>query len=419
MGVRRHLYLQIYAAFVGIIVLSVVAAGGVAQLLFDGRRLPEPLAPVAELVASQIDATDPKVSTAATAAHLRMRLTLWDGGLHPLGWSDALHPPPDPAAGAVQWLPWEHGPNAAVRLADGRWLALGYRGSFDPRHFAVGLLVLVTVTSLLTWPVARRITRRLERLRSAVDRWGAGELGARAHVHGRDEVAELARGFNQAADRVQALLDAQRRLLASASHELRSPLARVRMAVEILGGDEPEKAAIVADAARDVEELDALVGDLLLASRLQARPELQAREEVDLVAIAAEEGARVGAVVSGSCPPVVGDARMVRRAVRNLLENAVRYGGGASIEVVLAPTKGVGSVVEVRDRGAGVSAADAERIFEPFFRVAGHHEGRDGGVGLGLSLVRDIVRHHGGEVRHAPREGGGSRFIVDLPPEAP
>lgn len=412
---RRHLYLQIYAAFVAIVVLSVAAAGAVAQLLFDGRRLPEPLAPVAELIASQIDSTDVKAGAAATGERLRLRLTLWDQGLHPLGWSDTLHRPPDPDGGSVQWLPWERGPNAAVHLADGRWLALGYRGSFDPRHFVVGLLVLVTVTSLLTWPVARRITRRLERLRGTVDRWGSGELGARAHIHGRDEVAELARGFNQAADRVQALLDAQRRLLASASHELRSPLARVRMAVEILGGDDPERAAIVADAARDVEELDALVGDLLLASRLQARPELQVRELVDLVAIADEEGARVGAQISGSCPPVVGDPRMLRRALRNLLENAARHGRGTPIEVVLASSGGAASRIEVLDRGPGVAPADAERIFEAFFRASGHHEGRDGGVGLGLSLVRDIVRHHGGEVRHAARDGGGSCFVVELP----
>lgn len=412
--IRRHLYLQIYAAFVLIGVMSVCAAGFVAQTLFDGRRLPEPLGPVAVLVAGQIDPADPKAGTAAVGEKLHLRLTLWDEGLHPLGWSGELLAQPDPRQGDIQWLHWEHGPAAAVHLADGRWLGLSYSWAFDHRHFLIGLGVLMAVTSVLTLPLARRITRRLERLRGVVDRWGGGELGARFPVLGRDEVAELGRGFNLAADKVQGLLDSQRKMLASASHELRSPLARVRMAVELLDDGTPEHTAIAAGAGRDIEELDELVGDLLLASRLQARPEPGPREAVDLLALAAEEGARVGAVVEGSPATVTADPRMLRRAVRNLVENARRYGGGRPVEVeVHAGERRV--ALAVLDRGPGVPEADRARIFEPFFRVAGHAEGRDGGVGLGLALVRDIAEHHGGEVRYSPREGGGSRFDLDLP----
>ncbi|GDX78735.1 sensor histidine kinase [Deltaproteobacteria bacterium] len=410
---RRHLYLQIYAAFVLIGVMSVCAAGFVAQTLFDGRKLPDPLGPVAALVAEQIDPADPKASTAAVGERLHLRLTLWDEGLHPLGWNGELLKQPDPREGEVQWLKWEQGPAAAVRLADGRWLGLSYSWAFDHRHFLIGLGVLIAVTSALTLPLARRITRRLERLRAVVDRWGAGELGARFPVHGRDEVAELGRGFNLAADKVQGLLDSQRKMLASASHELRSPLARVRMAVELLDDGTPEQTALVAGVGRDIEELDELVGDLLLASRLQARPEPGPRERVDLLALAVEEGARVGAEVRGVAASVSADPRMLRRAVRNLLENARRYGGSASVEVEISAA-GARVLLSVLDRGPGVPEADRARIFEPFFRVGGHAEGRDGGVGLGLALVRDIAQHHGGEVRYSPREGGGSRFEVEL-----
>lgn len=412
--VRRHLYLQIYAAFVAIAVVSVAAAGLAAQTLFAHERLPAPVAPVVELIATQIDPADPERSLGELGHRLHVRLTLFDGERRPLGASGAPHPAPDPARGDVQWLGWTRGPNAAVHLDDGRWLAVGYSGSWDPRHFFTGLVVLVVATSVLTWPVARRITRRLERLRAVVDRWGEGELGVRARAHGRDEVAQLARGFNAAADRVQALLDAQRRSLASASHELRSPLARLRMAVELLADDDPERARLAADAVRDIEELDELVGDLLLASRLQARP-ARRDEPIDLGALAREEAARVGAEVTGGAH-VVGDRKMLRRAVRNLLENARRYGGGSAVDVELSAGDRVR--LTVLDRGPGVAESERSRIFEPFYRAGDHAEGRDGGVGLGLALVRDIARHHGGDVRHEPRDGGGSRFVLDLPTAA-
>lgn len=409
--VRRRLYLQIYAAFVAIALVSVAAAGAVAQTFYAHERLPEPVAPVAELIAAQVEPADVAGSLDRVADELHLRLTLRDAALAPIAASGPPHPPPVPSRGDVQWLGWSRGPNAAVHLRDGRWLSLGYEGRWDPRHLLVGLVVLVLATSGLTWPVARRITRRLERLGAVVARWGQGELGVRTRMHGHDEVAQLGRGFDAAADRVQALLDGQRRMLASASHELRSPLARLRLAVELLADDDPARARLVADAVRDVEELDELVGDLLLASRLQARPP-RADERVDLGELAAEEAARIGATASGAAV-VVGDRRMLRRAVRNLVENARRHGGGSPVEVEVRAAARV--EVAVLDRGPGVAEAERERIFEPFHRAAGHAEGRDGGVGLGLALVRDIARHHGGEVHHEPREGGGSRFVLILP----
>ena len=166
----------------------------------------------------------------------------------------------------------------------------------------------------------------------------------------------------------------------------------------------------------NVAELDALVEEVLMASRLDAAQVLDADEVVELLPLAVEEAARVGADAGGEAIRVKGNERLLRRAMRNLLENARRYGGG-EIEITIAREPDGGPGWRVCDRGPGVPEAYRERIFEPFFRLPGHAE-REGGVGLGLALVRQIVQRHGGQVRCVPRDGGGSCFTVRLPPHA-
>ena len=280
-----------------------------------------------------------------------------------------------------------------------------------------GLVVMVGV-----FPVARRLTQRLEGLQRGVQRWGEGDLSARMPEGGQDEVADLSRRFNDAAERVQSLMDSQaallrsqKSLLANASHELRSPLARIRMALE-LSGSAPSPAAR-AEIGRNIVELDQLIDEILLASRLDAKElDLGTMEDVDLVGLVAEEAARVNAafepaegVTSALVPGV---SRLVRRAVRNLLENARRY-GGQDVSVELGTENGQ-AVVIVNDRGPGVPEDQRERIFEPFYRMPGASESH-GGVGLGLALVRSIAERHGGRVRCGAREGGGARFQLVLP----
>jgi two-component system sensor histidine kinase RstB len=166
------------------------------------------------------------------------------------------------------------------------------------------------------------------------------------------------------------------------------------------------------EAQANIAELDALVEEVLLASRLDAGAWSLKREGVELLALAAEEGARVDAQVGGVPCTVSGDERLLRRALRNLLENARRYGAG-EIEV-LVERDGASARLRVCDRGPGVPEAYRERIFEAFFRLPGHAE-REGGVGLGLSLVKQIAERHGGSVRCEARDGGGSVFTVTLP----
>lgn len=311
-----------------------------------------------------------------------------------------------------------------VKLDDGRTLAVSFDSDalpFGPAKFWLGVLVLVLVLLMGSYFAARRITRRLELLGQGVTRFGAGDVSVRVTVQGRDEVAQLAHAFNHSAERISGLLQKQRRMLQSASHELRSPLARLRMAFELLrepGADEAANAKLANDAERDIAELDELIADLLLAGRLTDSELPKNFAPVVLGQLVREELTRVGAgpdaftQAVGVDTTLNGDARMLKSLVRNLLENAKRYGRDPVRASIIR--QGDMLCLFVDDQGSLLPAADHERIFEPFYRPAGHREGKDGGVGLGLALVRDIAAHHGGTVRYLSHEGH-SRFEVKLP----
>jgi signal transduction histidine kinase len=191
----------------------------------------------------------------------------------------------------------------------------------------------------------------------------------------------------------------------------------MKMAVSMLdGASPPQRDKLKREIDRNVAELDALVEEVLLASRLDGAQDPLHRDKVDLLAVAAEEASRVDASVESAGDILVrGDERLLRRALRNLLENARRYGGGEIVVSLQPSVRGrPGATVQVCDRGPGVEPAMRERIFEPFFRLPGHAE-QAGGVGLGLSLVKQIAARHGGSVRCDGREGGGSCFTIELP----
>ena len=176
--------------------------------------------------------------------------------------------------------------------------------------------------------MVRGLGRRLERLKAGVEQFG-NDLGARVKVEGRDEVAALAQSFNRSAERIEQLVAAHRMLLANCSHELRTPLARIAVAASLLG--EGADAKTRESLKHDVEELDQLIEQILLASRLEALPTLEHREPVDLLALAAEEAARFDLDATGQPVTVSGDRTLLRRLIRNLLENARRYAGKGPI----------------------------------------------------------------------------------------
>ena len=314
------------------------------------------------------------------------------------------------------------GPEFMVRMQDGELMHIHLPR--PPRSFwtrppfgffwTLGLVGLAV--ALATYPIVRRLTRRLEQLQKGVEQWGTGNLSARVAVHGGDEVAYLAERFNHAAAQVEQLVSSHKSLLANASHELRSPLTRIRMGLELMG-DTPSP-AMKEEISRSVGELDQLIDEILLASRLDTKEaDIGSVESVDLTGLASEECARVNASLElgdqTQSLVVPGVPKLLRRMLRNLLENARRY-GAANIEVQLEPSGAKDVVLRVCDRGPGVPAALRERIFEPFYRLPGASE-REGGVGLGLSLVRSIVQRHGGQVHCEDRPGGGACFVVQLP----
>jgi signal transduction histidine kinase len=283
--------------------------------------------------------------------------------------------------------------------------------SGPPRQL-IGLVFIALAMAAGTWPLARSITRRLEALRRGVDQLGGGDLTARVAVQGDDEVAALAQAFNRSADRIEALVSSQREMLAAGSHELRSPLARLRLAVELMadGSDESERLRHRAEAVRSIEELDALVEEILLVGRLEAGAKLEPAP-LDLLALAAEEAARVGAEVGGEPCTVQGDEALLRVALRNLLDNAQRHGAPpVSVEV---RSDGARALVRVRDEGPGVPEPERARIFEPFYRPQGHGAEPSEGTGLGLALVARVTARHGGQARC--EDGPGSSFTLELP----
>lgn len=427
---KRRLFVQIYLSFLGVAALTLVATG--LSLTWAAGQLvgaPKTLARVAELVLETLP--DPmsapegfRTGVVRSARRLGLHASVWsESGRLLVRVGDAM---PAPPGGCARTVVRSSGgaPGLCVQVPDGRWVALA--GEEDRsravlmRVFAVFFAIFGTI-ALGCWPLARRLSRRLERLQGEVERFGTGALDARVEVEGADEVAAVAAAFNQSAERVSALVERQRRVLAHASHELRSPLARLRMALALLEDgalldDEDAaaaRAATIAAAVDDIDELDGLIEDVLLASRLRGGVAVpRERTAVELRPLLAELAEGRARLLPGPEATVQGDPRLLRRAVDNLLRNALRH-GKPPVELALA-THDNTVTVSILDRGPGVPAPEADRIFEPFHRAAGQAEG-EAGVGLGLALVAEIAQHHGGTVRYQPREHGGSCFVVELP----
>jgi signal transduction histidine kinase len=411
----RKLYLRIYLAVVASLVVFALAAGFLWRQLADpGLARPayeaaeqlaqNALPPAGAPLGAQQDALE------RLAAELHADVALFDAARRPIAFVGRPLRPPRADVQESGWLRRFGGPPAwGIRLPDGRWLVASVPRS--RRHPAWGLFLTLALLAagvgVGAYPVVRRLTRRLEKLQAGVESLGSGDLAARVEVEGGDEVARLAESFNRAAGRIEALVGAHKSLLANASHELRTPLTRIRMAVELMKeGAEPKRKI---QLERDVAELDQLIDEILLASRLDAVEGREADEDVDLLALAAEECARYeGAELDGEHVVLRGDPRLLRRLLRNLLENARRH-GAPPVELRVRKTAG-GAEISVCDRGPGVPEGERERVFEPFFR----HAAGESGAGLGLALVRQIARRHGGDARCLARQGGGACFVAEL-----
>ncbi|MFE3839479.1 ATP-binding protein [Pseudogemmobacter sonorensis] len=396
---RARLFLKIYLTVLGAI--AVLAVTGIATIaLFVDREDRGWFRQRAELLAATLSgAEDPQavLDRIGPASHAVIEFRDAAGNLvavHDAGTGDPARARP-----------------VTVALPDGGTLTARFSVPFSPPGNPLLVLVLVAgLTALAAWPVVRNLTRRLERLRQGVETWGGGDLALRVPVEGNDEIAAVASSFNRAAVQVEALIRSNRALLANASHELRSPLARLRMAVDLSESD--PSPARRDEIARNLTELDDLVGEILLSSRLTHAMPSEPFRPLDLLALAAEEAARAGLEVSGAPVEVPGDERLLSRAVRNLIQNALRH-GMPPVEITVGRRDDMADLV-VRDHGPGIPAEDMHRIFEPFYRPGGHGEAA-GGWGLGLALVQQIGEHHGGAVRCEASGETGTVFVLSLP----
>jgi signal transduction histidine kinase len=415
----RKLYLRIYLAVIASIVVSVALAGLAWRVVAER----ESFIPRQQFFQALAERMLPPPD--ATPAQQRESLERWR---QLSGFDLALVAPDGRLIASTGPEIWDETSRSELRrgafgrrsitMVDGRQIFAqpppSMRGPFRGLSWLLALFGIAIIVALCAWPVVRRLTRDLEKLEAGVASFGAGQLSARVNVKSRDEIGRLSATFNQTAERIETLVRANRALLANASHELRSPLARLRMSVENVGADTPQ--AVRDEIARNIRELDALVEEILTSSRLEARPDGSLKvEPLDLRPLAAEECARAGAEFHagpGSQVEVRGDARLLQRLMRNLLENANRYANGSRVEASLYSADGE-MYFDVCDRGPGVEPSERERIFEPFYRPSGASE-RSGGVGLGLALVRQIARAHGGDATCLPRDGGGACFRVRL-----
>jgi signal transduction histidine kinase len=410
----KRLYQKIYLTIIASLLLVVLVAGAVWRLGGDRMPVAQAFEMAGELAAAALPRADaPQAAQQAAierlARRLHIDLALFDRSLNPIAEFGAPLPPPPPRFRSGGWLMGPRGPAWSFHLPDGRWIVA--RAPIHHANPAVGLVLflggIALAVAICAFPVVRGLTRRLERLQAGVETLGAGRLSARVEVEGRDEVARLAASFNRAAARIEELVGAHRMLLANASHELRTPLSRLRLGLELY--EQRQDPKLKAELARDIAELDLLIDEILLASRLDAAPALQA-ESVDLLGLVAEECAHYeDCTLNGEPVTLRGDARLLRRLVRNLLDNARRH-GAPPITVSLARRDGE-AILEVADKGAGIPEAARDQVFTPFHRVGGDSQG----AGLGLALVRQIARLHGGDAVLAPRPDQPSCLRVRLP----
>lgn len=411
----KRLYLKIYLTIV-VALLAVVLVSGA---FWRFGKPPGPLAEAYEVAGELLAAVLPPADAPAAAQQAAVRqfaqrlqanIGLFDKELNLVA-SYGDGPIPKPYPSRPGFMPG-HGA-WAVPLPDGRWIVA--RGPERP-HPAIGLIValggIALIIAICAFPVVRGLTRRLERLQSGVETLGSGNLAARVKVEGCDEVASLAASFNRAAGRIEELVNAHRLMLAHASHEIRTPLSRIRLGIEMLAQKNDPK--YKAELEQDIAELDALVDDILMASRLDMIKVLPQPEPVDLLALVAEEAAHYDdCAVDGEAVTVTADRRYLRHMIRNLIDNATRHG---QPPVSITVSRGEsGAVIDVCDGGNGIPDAERERVFMPFFRINGETKGS----GLGMTLARGIARLHGGDAVVMPFSERGSCIRVRLPIGAP
>jgi two-component system sensor histidine kinase CpxA len=330
------------------------------------------------------------------------------------------------ASGATLYRYFPLGDATLARAAaDGRYwfFFIVPRTSLAPSFLTPEHLFFMAAAVLLCYWLALSLTSPVRALQKAVERFGSGDFTARVNSNRGDELGQLANTFDRMAGRIETLLAAERRLLMDISHELRSPLARLGVAVELARTGENLEAALNR-IQKESDRVNALLCQLLQVTRAEGDPSSLRRDPVrldelvqQLVDDTAIEAAARGCRVQYREPEPVtveGDSELLRRAMENVIRNAIRYSPpAADVEVTLFRRNGT-AVVGVRDHGPGVPEESVSRLFDAFYRVEKSRDASSGGIGLGLSIARRAIELHKGGI-HARNANPGLEVEIELP----
>ncbi|PWC55183.1 ATP-binding protein [Azospirillum sp. TSO22-1] len=325
------------------------------------------------------------------------------------------HPGPPLPMGPPDEPRWTHDMRLYVALADGSWLAFAsgepMEGAFRLLRFGLWMAGIVGVIALLSVWAARRVTAPLARFAGAAERLGVDGEAEPLPEAGPRELRAATRAFNRMQERLRRFVADRTQMLAAISHDLRTPLTRLRLRAELVDDPEMQRKMLA-----DLNEMEAMITATLAFARDDAQREPRGPLDLaDLLQSLCEDRGDAGqsAAYQGPVHSVV-DARSValRRAFANLMDNAIAYGGGCRVR--LAEEEGQVRV-EIDDDGPGIPENQREKVFAPFYRLDPSRNKDTGGVGLGLSTARTIVRGHGGDVTLANRKEGGLRATVTLP----
>jgi len=429
---RRRLVYRVYG-FVAVLAMAIMAALLILPRYTRAPRYMEPHAALAQYLIERWSVKNPQQLDTVMARiepRLRGKLSLFDASGKLLGTNTepALDAPTDAEKRALADAKWSlDWGRIVVRSDDGSLIGVyaptrqGFPWSYV---LPLGAMILVLVGIASVW-FSRRLARPLDQLANAARRFGAGDTAARANLHRADEVGDVGRAFDEMADRTARLLRSQRQLMGDVSHELRTPLARIRVALELAAEDPVAAKDVLADVGTDLDEIDQLIGDILTAARLD-HAKLD-REPTSLVELADRAGRRFHTRHPGrTLERTLGDDRaipcdplLLRRALDNLLDNAAKYSdAGTKVTLAIRPNGEPGSntvAFEIVDRGIGMSAAELDHAFTPFWRADDSRTRKTGGVGLGLALARRIARAHGGDVTLSSRPGQGTTARLEVP----
>ncbi len=299
-----------------------------------------------------------------------------------------------------------------------------------PRARFFRFLAAILTVGVVCYGLARYLTKPIVALRAATQQLAAGDLSARvAETSRQDELADLGRDFNQMAKRIEALMKSQQRLVGDVSHELRSPLARLSVALELARLKAGTEASPALDRIeREAERLNELIGQLLTLAKMESGVSVQpitaialdqlVRDVVDDASFEAASRQREVKLLNCDNCLVEGSPELLRRAIENVVRNAVRYTPeGSAVEVKLERVGNL-ATVSVRDFGKGVPESSLDQLFEPFYRVAEARDRQTGGIGLGLAITKSAIQLHGGQVRAAnadDADGSGLTITLTLP----